>query len=458
MRLIWTKSKCLQEIKKYEYKSDFVRKSPGAYAACKRNSWYLDKIQNLKVKINRRWTKDAIINLVSKYKTRSDFVKKHPGAYQFALRRGWKEEVFKNIPIQNVYWNHKSCRKEAEKYRTRTEFNKGSGGAYMYALKNKILDQICGHMEVVGNEHKRMIYAYEFSDGYAYIGLTYNEKKRHYEHFYERRGPVAKHIQKTGLKPKYVKLNDYVSVYKAVKLEDEFINRYKRDGWKMLNSIKGGALGGNERQWTFEKCLQIAKEYNRREDLRWAPGLGGLYNAANKNGWWDQICAHMTGGNTKWSKKEVLKAAKGCDYVGEFQKKYGAAYRAAKSGGYLEEVQSLLKKKIHYWTHQSVEKEAKKYKRIVEFQKNNLGAYNYAHRNGLLEKITAHMSKMTYWNLELCRQEAKKYKKKYDFMINSGSCYNHARKNGYLKEICSHMVQRKWGNNTFIKTKGEKNK
>ena len=418
----WTFSVCLHEIKKYEYKGDFMRGSPGAYAACKKNSWHIDKIDKLKVKINRRWTPEAALILARKCKSRMEFRISYPNAYAISVRKNWEHIVMAHLPETKQKWNFEKCQKEAEIYKTRTEFNKGSGGAYMYAIKNKFLDEICGHMEIVGNEHKRMIYAYEFSDGYAYVGLTYNEKKRHYEHFYEKRGPVAKHIEKTGIEPIYKKLHDYVPKETAVKLEDTFINNYRRDGWKMFNGNKGGALGGNDRHWTFETCLDIAKNYNKKEDLRFAPGLGGLYNAARKNGWWNQICAHMTKGNVQWTKTEVLKAAKSCEFVGEFQKKYGAAYRAAKAGGYLGKVQSLLERKIQCWTHKSVEKEAKKYKRIVEFQKNNSGAYNYAHRNGLLQKVTAHMSKLTYWNLELCKNEAKKYDKKYDFMLFSGSC------------------------------------
>jgi predicted GIY-YIG superfamily endonuclease len=453
MANIWTEEKCLQEIKKYEYRNDFYKKSPGAYAACKRNTWHLHVIKKLQVKLNRNWTKEQIVQLASKCKTRKEFIGNHNSAYQIAIKKKWKDEILENLPTQVRYWDFDSCHKEALIYKTKSDFNKGSGGAYMYASKNKILDKICSHMQVLGNEYKRMIYAYEFSDGYAYVGLTYNEKKRQYEHFYEKRGPVAKHIKKTGIKPVYIKLHDYVSKEAAIKLEDEFINQYRQNGWKMLNGNKGGALGGNEIQWTFETCLDIAQNYNRKEDLRWAPGLGGLYNAARKNGWWNQICAHMTEGNVQWTKSEVLKAAQRCEFVGEFQKKYGAAYRSAKDGGYLEEIHSLLKKKINYWDLESVTKEASKYKTIVEFQKNNSGAYNYAHRNKVLEQVTSHMTKLTFWNLELCRKEAKKYEKKYDFMRFSASCYNHARKNGYLDEICIHMEQRKWGKNTLTNQK-----
>lgn len=72
--------------------------------------------------------------------------------------------------------------------------------------------------------------------------------KRKYEHFYEKRGPVAKHIAISGLTPKYLKLHDYIAKEKAVKLEEKYIRKYRASGWKMLNGIKGGALGGNERR------------------------------------------------------------------------------------------------------------------------------------------------------------------------------------------------------------------
>jgi hypothetical protein len=444
----WTISACLQEIKKYKQKTDFIKGSPGAYLACKKNGWHEKEISKLQVKLNRHWTSDSALLLAKKCKSRKEFRSKYPNAYSITKRKNWDHIVMAHLPETKQKWNFDNCQKEAEKYNTRTEFNKGSGGAYMYAIKNKFLDEICGHMEVLGNENKRMIYAYEFSDGYAYVGLTYNEKKRQYEHFYEKRGPVAKHKAKTGIEPKYKKLHDYVSKETAVKLEDDFINEYRHNGWKMLNGNKGGALGGNDIQWTFEKCFQVAKDYKRKEDLRRAPGLGGLYNAAIKNGWWDKICAHMTEGNVKWSKNQVLRAAQSCEFIGEFQKKYLGAYRAAKEGGYLDQIQSLLKKKLHSWDAISVANEAQQYETIAEFQKNSNGAYQYARRNGILEEVTSHMTKLTYWNLELCKLEAKKYDKKIDFMKNSASCYFYARQNGILDKICSKMDQKiRWNEN-----------
>ena len=44
------------------------------------------------------------------------------------------------------------CHKEALKYERRKEFEKCNVGAYHYAQRNKILDEICGHMKKRGDK------------------------------------------------------------------------------------------------------------------------------------------------------------------------------------------------------------------------------------------------------------------------------------------------------------------
>jgi len=87
----WTKTSCLQEIRKYEFKTDFIKKSSGAYGACKKNGWHLDKISKLKT-VKRHWTKEDILALASKCKSRKEMHDKHKGAYLFALsKKVWFE-------------------------------------------------------------------------------------------------------------------------------------------------------------------------------------------------------------------------------------------------------------------------------------------------------------------------------------------------------------------------------
>ena len=58
-----------------------------------------------------------------------------------------------------------------QKNKTRSEYRDNSY-SYRIALKNEWLDDICSHMKVIGNLHKRCIYVFEFSDKSVYVGLT----------------------------------------------------------------------------------------------------------------------------------------------------------------------------------------------------------------------------------------------------------------------------------------------
>lgn len=81
--------------------------------------------------------------------------------------------------------------------------------------------------------------------------------------------------------------------------------------------------------WTKEHCASEAKKYSTRSHFQRM--ASGAWNAANKNGWLDEICSHM---EVRWQRKWDTKA--------------------------------------------KCSKEAKKYKNRTDFQKNSPGAWNAA--------------------------------------------------------------------------------
>ena len=82
-----------------------------------------------------------------------------------------------------------------------------------------------------------------------------------------KKGPVAKYIKKTSLTPTYKKLSDYVITKDAIKLEQRYIKDYIDKGWNVLNSNKGGAVGGNKVIWTKQACNKIAKMFDKKLDF-----------------------------------------------------------------------------------------------------------------------------------------------------------------------------------------------
>lgn len=241
------------------------------------------------------------------------------------------------------YWKIKeNCHKEALNYDNISEFAKNHGQAYLNVNKMNWGGDIFSHMIRKGNSHNRCIYSFEFSDNHAYIGLTYdiNERKSgHLNTKTKKQSSVAKHIIKTGLIPKFFKLTEYIFIAEAILQEEKFLNDYVNNGWKILNQMKTGGIGGNILYWTKEKCQEEALIYEFRNEFR--INANGAYDAAYRNGWLDLICSHML----------------------------------------------IHRKNKNYWTFNKCLNEYLKYENKTKFARKSSGAYDAAHRNGWLKKI-----------------------------------------------------------------------
>jgi len=198
-------------------------------------------------------------------------------------------------------------------------------------------------MRRIGNRMFRCVYVYEFSDNSAYIGLTYNLEKRNIGRKTQLYDAVTKHISETNLIPELKQLSEYIPINKATSLENEYIKKYRNNGWKILNKTKGGEIGSGERIWTKELCQKEALKYNTKSEFYYFSNK--VYAAAQRYGWLDEICQHM-------------------------------------------------KPQIHHWTIDEVKYEALKYSARYEFTKNNKNAYIWAIRHNVLNEICQHMCSM----------------------------------------------------------------
>ena len=154
MKKIWTYKNIEKEALKYNAKTDFIKKSSGAYQA----AWklkILDKVcQHMNGNIS--WTDEEIFFETSKHSTKKDFYTKNPSAYNAALRRGILNKVCSNMPKHkdisgknnpNFKHTREQLMMEALKFHTRTEFYRNSPNSYEAALRTDILDEVCSHMK-----------------------------------------------------------------------------------------------------------------------------------------------------------------------------------------------------------------------------------------------------------------------------------------------------------------------
>ena len=239
------------------------------------------------------WTKERCQEVSTTCKTRSEF-KKYKGAYESCRINGWLDDVCNHmLELKKVsgYWTKEKCSEESIKYNTKIDFQNYSPVAYKKSLKNKWIDDICKHMIKIGDRKHKCIYSYEFSDNSVYVGLTYNTTKRINGHENDINSCVYKHIEKTNISPIFNQLTDYIDVDYAIKMEGEYVEKYKNDGWCILNKAKTGSIGGCPIKWTKEKCLEESLKYNTKKELRKANKT--VYNTILKNSWMKEIYSQM---------------------------------------------------------------------------------------------------------------------------------------------------------------------
>lgn len=249
-----------------------------------------------------------------------------------------------------VKWTYDKCKEIALKYENKRDFRLFDGKAYFASKRLKCVADICQHMKPLNNAHYRCIYSIEFIEtNSVYVGLTYNMEERQSKRLNKSDDTVTMYIKKTGLKPIYKQLTDYVKVEIAIKLEEEYLNKYNTEGWNILNRAKTGSIGWTGRKHKYDNIdyvKSIIYEYNSVGDLM--KKNNALYLKIRDNKWRDIIYSML---NYKkrypssfWSKENLILFAKNFTNKKDFEKEYTCGYRIARKNGWLDEICSHMVK------------------------------------------------------------------------------------------------------------------
>lgn len=282
-------------------------------------------------------------------------------------------------------------RQKALKYDNRTQFRLEDSTAYSYANRYGILDEVCSHMEIKGHKYRRFIYAFEFPDNHVYVGLTYNLSKRELQHYTNEESAVFKHIEKTKLKPIFIKIvKEPLDIENAIIKENITLKDYESKGWKKLNRSKTGSVGGNFLKWTIESLQEEALRYNSIKSFQ-KEGKGA-YAAAVRLGVLYDICSHMEKIKETvgfWNNKEnCLNESKKYKNRSQFKKAKPGAFEGSVRNGWLEEFfpNKRQTKPRGYWDdYNNFKQELDLFGSRQDLKKNNESAYNAGRRNKWFE-------------------------------------------------------------------------
>lgn len=449
---------CIEACKECKNTQELHKKFGGCHIAIRKHGWQKECYKYMQVR-TREYTSKQLQDIALKYSSYKEFREKSVGAYCSAKNKGILEEICKHMPTRRKTTkyadkpNYDSCKEHALRFDSRSKFQKEDNRYYGWALRHGIIDEICAHMPIRGNQKKRCIYAAEFEDKCAYIGLTYFAERRWADHLRQQNSAVKKHIDTTGLTPKWKQLTDYIDYQEASKQEGIWKEIYENKGWTILNIAKTGSLGCPQ-GYTLEEVLQEAKKYDTL--LAFSKSAPGYYQSAYRNGWLKnirKICKPIwRGGFTVEELREIFSKY---NNIADLRRDRNAAISAAYKLGIMEELTKdyVVKPKKRYHITRFTELQlydiAKCYKHRSDFRKGAPKAYDSAKRKGILDKVCAHMEKKTRkkkteMSKEEILTEAKKFNCRSDFLKHASIAAKRAHDLGIYDEVCSHMTDHHW--------------
>jgi hypothetical protein len=497
--IMWTKEMVHQEALKYKTRKEFQVNSSAACNYAKKKRWILEVCSHMVNLTGKRAirTKEECHEVALKYDTHKDFKKKENGVYLYAKRRGWLNDIISHMFKKSMWKDRKEeVHQVALKYQYRGEFCLKDEYYYEIARRWGWLDEVCSHMVFVGHKYKRLVYVYEFKDKTSYIGLTGNDIRRSHSHKTKGNSPVYRHSQEMGLTPiKKIVTDGYIDSELARGIEHETIERYREQGWNVLNKVKAGGLGGSDVIWTEEKILETISKYKYESDFRknekklvhklhnrkeikkyvsllikdnatfWNEELvkkvisehtqlseftkqyGGARGWIRKN-----KMEHLLDGlisknyirqvTIKWdNKEEILYTASKYDNITMFRNENGGMYSSAKKNGWLDDIKRIILPKF-LWTKDKAMEVTKRYTDYRTFREENKNTYDAIMKYGWRDCLEHLQRTDRKWTYDEVKEESLKYNSRNDFCKYSTNAYNYAVRNNLLNELCTHMKRK----------------
>ena len=138
----WNDETCYELARQCKSRTEFQKKSKGAYSAAKRNGWLKDYTWfEVRQKPSGYWDKEHCYEAAKECYSCVEFATKYGTAYQKALKHGWLKDYtwFERKHKPNGYWDKEHCYEAAKECKSVSGFRKQYNRAYYIARKNNWL-------------------------------------------------------------------------------------------------------------------------------------------------------------------------------------------------------------------------------------------------------------------------------------------------------------------------------
>ena len=292
----YTFEECAEFAKDCKSGNELRKKSREIYDICFFKNW-LPLFTWFRTKSHpSKYTEEVCYEIAKKYTTLKEFQKNERQAYNFAQYNGWIDNytwLERKNKAKQWWWDYNNCYEEAKKYKTITEFRNGCRHCFEICRDNGWLEDFYWLSTEIYDENSLIdyIYVYRFEElNSIYVGRTVNPKRRHREHQKYKTDTTLLFCKKHGLEfPQMEIIEDGLTIKQGLEREDYYVQKFKNEGWNVLNKMKTGIVSGSAgnltRHWTYETCYEEAKKYKTRKEF--GDNASQACYVARVNGWID---------------------------------------------------------------------------------------------------------------------------------------------------------------------------
>ena len=283
---------------------------------------------------------------------------------------------------ENTKYNKEICVTTARTCNSRVEFFNKYPGMVDCAKRHGWYEECCAHMGTRGNK-QRIIYAYEFENAHAaYIGLTFKMEVRNKRHHKE--GAVYDFAQLHSIDiPSPKVLTDFMDQEEASIQEGVWLQRYKDNGWIILNRFKTGSLGGQEiLDYDIAKIEESMRGFEKMDD--WSKSHSSYREFIRQQNLDYLLDKHFPERMRRIydDYEECRKAYSQCKSIRQVHDRFSGALAAAKRHGWHKELSELCRASNVKYTREVCMELISKYNTLKEFRHEHSNVYNRIKHNG----------------------------------------------------------------------------
>lgn len=345
------KTTCWLSAKQYNGRAEFARQDIAAYQKALDQGWLDEWFPKRKHGPYSQFTYAVCERLAAQCHTRHEFKKLSYQAWDISRKNKWLDifaskyfiSTSERIKAVTTKYSDDEVKAVALKFTRLQDFRRNEPAMAEVAYKRDLISSftwLSRNTELAGNTSKiDNIYVYEFEPiRYVYVGRTIEPNARDIAHRTIKTDTVYKFAQAHQIAiPQCKYIHKGLTPNEGARLEIETMEKYKASGWKLVNKMPGGGLGGLNLAKPKSHYINITKKYTRLADL--IKYNKNLYWKLKTLGWLDE-CVWLKRSKAVQNLYDTLDkckdAANQCADIADFKKRFRGAYNQAYSKHWMD--------------------------------------------------------------------------------------------------------------------------